>query len=857
MAATLPSSSILTPNTSAYAHQNRERSNEIPPTHAIDTTVEDTNIIKRQFTDFLEDYFENGSYAQKLRALIENGKRRLEISLDDLRIFDPSFTRNLLLSPAVRIPAMEDALNEYALYLRPDLQKSVQEFRIAFYGSFGSRQVSPRGLLAEFLGGLVCIEGIVTRCSLVRPKLVFSTHYCPATNKFTTRTYSDGVTLDQKHRGIGVAVYPSKDDQGNLLETEFGLCKFRDQQRILVQEMPENAPAGQLPRSIEIVAEDDLVDLCKPGDRVHLVGVYRAVPGASQRAGGSGVFRSIVVANRISQINQDSSHPQLTESDLYVIHQVASGQGHFDMLARSIAPSIFGHTQALLLQLLGGTEKNLENGTHLRGDINILLVGDPSTAKSQLLRFIMNIAPLSISTTGRGSSGVGLTAAVTHDQDTGERHLEAGAMVLADRGIVCIDEFDKMSEMDRVAIHEVMEQQTVRDYSKSRNTRIVERSLLVLAAANPQYGSYNKHKKPQDNIALPDSLLSRFDLLFIVLDNISAQQDREKADHVLRMHQIQSKGHVLNENEADDQSSVFTHSFGDDESSKDIIFSVSFLKKFIYYAKTRIKPILTEAAAGYISQVDIGLSCISYSYRELRQKTSERTLPITADKTLIRLATAHAKCRLSHEVTIEDAQLAEEILFYSLYNEAKTLKMKQVKRKRQTNTSHDAAMLRSDRREMTTASGEEDIYYFDETEEDIQAERARSAIRRSMRTSDLRAAAEDNNTVMDTDDQGAESRQEQERMDQAEDKENLFVSTEESINVVKEAIDSITKRKMSEHCTLTELMDLLEKQGMEQNEVERCLHILQGSGLIMYHDQISFEYKFHCSSLFVQEKSLC
>jgi DNA replication licensing factor MCM3 len=148
--------------------------------------------------------------------------------------------------PAIWLPAMEEAVKEYALYLRPDLDKSLQEFRIAFRGSFGARQVSARGLLAEFLGGLVRIEGIVTRCSLVRPKLVLSTHYCPATNKFMTRTYSDGVTLDQSNRGIGIAVYPSKDDQGNLLETEFGLCKFRDQQKIVLQVMSSSIDSFQL-----------------------------------------------------------------------------------------------------------------------------------------------------------------------------------------------------------------------------------------------------------------------------------------------------------------------------------------------------------------------------------------------------------------------------------------------------------------------------------------------------------------------------------------------------------------------------------------------------------------------------------
>lgn len=678
----------------------------------------------RRFQEFLDTFT---SYRDAIRVLQltqddEEGPphQRVTISLDELREFDRSYWQGMLNDPAQFVPPAERALTELAQSIGdlPSSHKAriapvaQRPWRISLKGSFGSHSLSPRTLTSHHLNKLISLQGIVTRTSLVRPKILRSVHFAEKTNRFHYRDYTDSTTT-LTTRIPTPAIYPTEDQEGNKLTTEYGYCTYMDHQRISIQEMPELAPAGQLPRSIDVILDDDLVDKTKPGDRIQIVGVFKSMGagGLTQSDSGNlGGFKTLIVGNTVYPLHARSTgvsgRQGLTDSDIRNINKLSKRPDIFDLLSQSLAPSIFGHEyvkRAVLLMLLGGVEKNLENGSHLRGDINILMVGDPSTAKSQMLRFVLNTASLAIATTGRGSSGVGLTAAVNTDRETGERRLEAGAMVLADRGIVCIDEFDKMSDVDRVAIHEVMEQQTVTIAKAGIHTTLNARCSVV-AAANPLYGQYDVNRDPHQNIALPDSLLSRFDLLFVITDDINEIKDRSISEHVLRTHRYLPPGYLEGEpireslnlslsvgtqdEDESGQDAVDARNANDDEDEEEHVFekfnpllqgaagaarmvagggavkpivTIPFLRKYVQYAKERIVPQLTQEAVDVIVQ----------NYGDLRNDQNTKKSPITPRtlETLIRLSTSHAKVRLSKTVSRRDAVVAVKLLRFSLLGE--------------------------------------------------------------------------------------------------------------------------------------------------------------------------------------------
>ncbi|WUR02490.1 DNA replication licensing factor MCM3 [Vairimorpha necatrix] len=564
-----------------------------------------------EFKNFIDEY-KNTSEKDYYEILLKTSSPRVIFNMNDIRNYNTNLASLLINDPATIVPQIEDLLN----------QISQKDIKFGIKGSFGEYKLTPRTLISLFIGKLICITGIVTNCSTCRPKIVKSVHYNNTKSSFVQKEYRDSTMITKLP--ITNTVYPTRDTDGSILNTEYGLSDYVDYQTFNLQEMPEDAPCGQLPRSVECIVSHDLVDKIKPGDRITCYGIYKSLSFGNTTEFPS-KFKNVLICNNIDQLKK-------TE-----IKTTKSNTIDYKDITKYIAPSIWGHDKiklALALMLVGGNEIIMKNGSKIRGDINILLVGDPSTAKSQLLRFIYNFNEISVATTGKGSSGVGLTAAVVIDKETGDKRLEAGAMVLADRGIVCIDEFDKMNDLDRVAIHEVMEQQTV-TISKAGIHTTLNARCSVLAAANPIYGMYRESRKPSENIRLPESIMTRFDLIFVVLDKSDVVTDSLISEHVVRSH------------------SVFVQKEEEDSSG---------FKEYIDECR-KLKPVLSREASKMIIE----------EYTNLRQikNKKEQIVSITPRmlETMIRLSTAHAKLRLSEITEVSDVESAISLLNSTLFQQ--------------------------------------------------------------------------------------------------------------------------------------------------------------------------------------------
>ena len=575
-----------------------------------------------------QSLFKTEKYRQRISQMVLANKTSLLVDFIDLVSLDSALAMNLLEEPDKYLNYANRAAYAQLQIEDPEYSEKIDTVTVRLTGL--PESTSLRALGSMNIGRLVSVEGIVVRATPVRPMVMQAAFRCKRCGNIMRVNQTDAFL-----RAPFECSDPACRRKGpfDFIQEE---STFIDSQELRIQERPEDLPPGQLPRALGLkLVGRDIVDVARPGDHVSVVGVVRATAPTVPRVGKLRVFTLHLDVNYMDVLGKEPEIALLSPEEEEKILELSRDPWIHRKIIRSIAPSIYGYEhlkEAIMYLLFGGNPKALPDIT-IRGELNVLLIGDPGTAKSQLLQYVARIAPRGLYTSGRGTTAAGLTAAVIREKGGGMT-LEAGALVLADKGVACIDEIDKMRPEDRVAIHEAMEQHTV-SVAKGGIVATLNARTAILAAANPAFGRYEPSRLFAENVTLPVTILSRFDLLFILKDVPDKETDDKMTEHILNLHR---KGAPPMEPP----------------------IPPDLLRKYIGYAKTHITPVLTKEAMERLKEF----------YLSMRSASLVEGAPITITarqlESLVRIAEARARAALRKEVTAEDAEAAIAIMKKSL-----------------------------------------------------------------------------------------------------------------------------------------------------------------------------------------------
>ncbi|KAI1170998.1 MCM-domain-containing protein [Nemania sp. FL0916] len=604
--------------------------------------------IKREFKAFLTEYTdESGSsvYGNRIRTLGEINAESLEVSYDHLSSSKAILAYFLANAPQEMLALFDAVAMDVVLLHYPDYERIHSDIHVRIFDL--PVHYTLRQLRQSHLNCLVRVSGVVTRRTGVFPQLIYVKFDCTKC----------GVTLGpfQQESNVEVKIKYCQNCQSRgpfTVNSEKTI--YRNYQKLTLQEAPGTVPAGRLPRTREVILLWDLIDKAKPGEEIELTGIYRNNYDAQlNNRNGFPVFATILEANNIVKAHDQLAGFRLTEEDEQEIRTLSRDPQIIDKIVDSIAPSIYGHTDiktAVALSLFGGVAKTAKGSHHVRGDINVLLLGDPGTAKSQVLKYVEKTAHRAVFATGQGASAVGLTASVRRDPLTSEWTLEGGALVLADKGTCLIDEFDKMNDQDRTSIHEAMEQQTI-SISKAGIVTTLQARCGIIAAANPIGGRYNSTIPFSANVELTEPILSRFDILCVVRDTVDPAEDERLARFIVTSH---SRSHPSTQGNEEPQSAdrdVEAASESQDATKKETEIPQELLRKYILYARERCQPKLLHMDEDKVARLFADMR---------RESLATGAYPITVRhlEAIIRISEAFCRMRLSEYCSSHDIDRA-------------------------------------------------------------------------------------------------------------------------------------------------------------------------------------------------------